>query len=186
MNSETSTSLKLRVLNLPKRELSTRFARAAGRVRSERQLFKKVYENEFGTPGGEPWRQQLIGDYEWTQHPDDVETLRLVSNVAAAQRVPVPFVSAAGAGMVGFDSWPDLVKPRDLAKIFEAQEYTKWRSFRDSEDARFVNLVLLANALARLPCMAPPPRRSTSSTSRKRHTTRPVPQSPCSMASIAG
>jgi type VI secretion system protein ImpC len=145
MNSETSTSLKLRVLNMPKRELSRDLQRAVEFDQS--QLFKKIYENEFGTPGGEPYGA-LIGDYEWTQHPDDIETLRLVSNVAAASFAP--FISAAGAGMFGFDSWPELAKPRDLAKIFETQDYTKWRSFRDSEDARFVNLVL-PRTLARLP-----------------------------------
>ncbi len=80
MNSETGTSLKLRVLNLPKRDLSRDLQRAVEFDQS--QLFKKIYENEFGTPGGEPYGA-LIGDYEWTQHPDDVETLRLVSNVAA-------------------------------------------------------------------------------------------------------
>ena len=145
MNSETSTSLKLRVLNLPKRELSRDLQRAVEFDQS--QLFKKIYENEFGTPGGEPYGA-LIGDYEWTKHPDDIETLRLVSNVAAAAFAP--FISAAGASMFGFDSWTELAKPRDLAKIFETQEYTKWRSFRDSEDARFVNLVM-PRTLARLP-----------------------------------
>jgi type VI secretion system protein ImpC len=145
MNSETSTSLKLRVLNLPKRELSRDLQRAVEFDQS--QLFKKIYENEFGTPGGEPYGA-LIGDYEWTQHPEDIETLRLVSNVAAAAFAP--FISAAGAGMFGFDSWPELAKPRDLAKIFETQDYTKWRSFRDSEDSRFVTLTL-PRTLARLP-----------------------------------
>jgi type VI secretion system protein ImpC len=145
MNSETGTALKLQVLNLPKRELSRDLQRAVEFDQS--QLFKKIYENEFGTPGGEPYGA-LIGDYEWTQHPDDIETLRLMSNVAAAAFAP--FISAAGAGMFGFDKWPDLAKPRDLAKIFETQDYTKWRSFRDSEDARFVNLVL-PRTLARLP-----------------------------------
>ncbi|HUD62053.1 MAG TPA: type VI secretion system contractile sheath large subunit [Acetobacteraceae bacterium] len=145
MNSETGTGMKLRVLNMPKRELSRDLQRAVEFDQS--QLFKKIYENEFGTPGGEPYGA-LIGDYEWTQHPDDIETLRLVSNVAAASFAP--FISAAGAGMFGFDSWPELAKPRDLAKIFETQDYTKWRSFRDSEDARFVNLVL-PRTLARLP-----------------------------------
>jgi type VI secretion system protein ImpC len=145
MNSETSTTLKLRVLNLPKRELSRDLQRAVEFDQS--QLFKKIYENEFGTPGGEPYGA-LIGDYEWTQHPDDIETLRLVSNVAAAAFAP--FISAAGAGMFGFDNWPELAKPRDLAKIFESQDYVKWRSFRDSEDSRFVSLVL-PRTLARLP-----------------------------------
>jgi type VI secretion system protein ImpC len=145
MNSETSTSLKLRVLNLPKRELGRDLQRAVEFDQS--QLFKKIYENEFGTPGGEPYGA-LIGDYEWTPHPDDVETLRLVSNVAAAAFAP--FISAAGSSMFGFDSWTELSKPRDLAKIFETQEYTKWRSYRDSEDSRFVSLVM-PRTLARLP-----------------------------------
>src|ERR1700749_3977012 len=145
MNSETGTSLKLRMLNVSKRELTRDLTKAVEFDQS--QLFKKIYENEFGTPGGEPYGA-LIGDYEWTQHPDDIETLRLVSNVAAAAFAP--FVSAAGAGMFGFDNWPELAKPRDLAKIFETQEYIKWRSFRDSEDSRFVTLTL-PRTLARLP-----------------------------------
>ena len=145
MNSETGTGLKIRVFNLPKRELGRDLQRAVEFDQS--QLFKKIYENEFGTPGGEPYGA-LIGDYEWTQHPDDIETLRLVSNVAAAAFAP--FISAAGPGMFGFDGWTELSKPRDLAKIFETADYAKWRSFRDSEDARFVSLVM-PRTLARLP-----------------------------------
>lgn len=145
MNSETSTNLKIRVLNIPKRELTRDLQRAVEFDQS--QLFKKIYENEFGTPGGEPYGA-LIGDYEWTQHPDDVETLRLVSNIAAGAFAP--FISAAGPGMFGFESYTELAKPRDLAKIFESADYTKWRSFRDSEDARFVSLVM-PRTLARAP-----------------------------------
>ncbi len=145
MNSETGASLKLRVLNITKRELNRDLTKAVEFDQS--QLFKKIYENEFGTPGGEPYGS-LIGDYEWTNHPDDVDTLRLVSNVAAASFAP--FVSAAGAQMFGFSDWTELSKPRDLAKIFETAEYTKWRSFRDSEDSRFVSLVL-PRVIARLP-----------------------------------
>ncbi|MFO1086854.1 MAG: type VI secretion system contractile sheath large subunit [Reyranellaceae bacterium] len=144
-NSETSTTLKLRVLNLPKRELNRDLTRAIEFDQS--QLFKKIYENEFGTPGGEPYGA-LIGDYEWTSHPDDIESLRLVSNIAAGAFAP--FISAASANMFGFDSWTELSKPRDLAKIFETAEYTKWRSFRDSEDSRFVNLVM-PRVIARVP-----------------------------------
>jgi type VI secretion system protein ImpC len=145
MNSETGTSLKIRVLNASKRELNRDLTRAVEFDQS--QLFKKIYENEFGTPGGEPYGA-LIGDYEWTAHPDDIETLRLVSNVAAGAFAP--FISAAGAKMFGFEEWTELSRPRDLAKIFETQEYTKWRSFRDSEDSRFVSLVL-PRVIARLP-----------------------------------
>jgi type VI secretion system protein ImpC len=144
-NSETGTSLKIRVLNASKRDLNRDLTRAVEFDQS--QLFKKIYENEFGTPGGEPYGA-LIGDYEWTAHPDDIETLRLVSNVAAGAFAP--FISGVGAGMFGFKDWTELSKPRDLAKIFESQEYTKWRSFRDSEDSRFVSLVL-PRVIARLP-----------------------------------
>ena len=145
MNSETGTSLKIRVLNMTKRELNRDLTKAVEFDQS--QLFKKIYENEFGTPGGEPYGA-LIGDYEWTNHPDDIESLRLVSNVAAASFAP--FISAAGAGMFGFDDWTELTKPRDLAKIFDTAEYTKWRGFRDTEDARFVSLVM-PRVLARVP-----------------------------------
>lgn len=144
-NSETGTSLKIKVLNISKRDLSRDLQRAVEFDQS--QLFKKIYENEFGTPGGEPYAA-LIGDYQWSQHPDDVETLRLISNVAAGAFAP--FISAAGPGMFGFDSFTELAKPRDLAKIFETSDYMKWRSFRDSEDARFVSLVM-PRTLARLP-----------------------------------
>jgi type VI secretion system protein ImpC len=145
MNSETGTSLKIRVLNASKRDLTRDLTRAVEFDQS--QLFKKIYENEFGTPGGEPYGT-FIGDYEWTNHPDDVETLRLISNVAAGAFAP--FVSAADAGMFGFENWTELSKPRDLAKIFDGQEYAKWRSFRDSEDSRFVSLVM-PRVIGRLP-----------------------------------
>jgi type VI secretion system protein ImpC len=145
MNSETSTNLKIRTLNISKRDLTRDLTRAVEFDQS--QLFKKIYENEFGTPGGEPYGS-LIGDYQWTQHPDDVETLRLISNVAAGAFAP--FISAAGPGMFGMEDWTEMTKPRDLAKIFESADYAKWRSFRDSEDARFVNLVM-PRTLARLP-----------------------------------
>jgi type VI secretion system protein ImpC len=145
MNSETGTSLKIRVLNASKRDLNRDLTRAVEFDQS--QLFKKIYENEFGSPGGEPYGA-LIGDYEWTNHPDDIDTLRLVSNVAAASFAP--FISAAGASMFGMESWTELSKPRDIAKIFDTQEYMKWRSYRDSEDSRFVSLVM-PRVIARLP-----------------------------------
>ncbi len=145
MNSETGTGLKIRVLNVTKRELNRDLTKAVEFDQSN--IFKKIYENEFGTPGGEPYGA-LIGDYEWSNHPDDIDTLRLMSNVAAGAFAP--FISAAGAQMFGFDDWTELSKPRDLAKIFETAEYAKWRSFRESEDARFVSLVM-PRVIARLP-----------------------------------
>jgi type VI secretion system protein ImpC len=145
MNSETGTNLKIRLMNVSKRELNRDLTRAVEFDQS--LLFRKVYENEFGTPGGEPYGA-LIGDYEWTNHPDDIESLRLISNVSAAAFAP--FISAAGAGMMGFEQWTELSRPRDLAKIFDTVEYLKWRGFRDSEDSRFVSLVM-PRVVARLP-----------------------------------
>src|SRR5690242_11796453 len=115
-NTETGASLKLRMLNVSKRELGRDLLRAAEFDQS--RVFKKIYENEFGTPGGEPYGA-LIGDYEWSAHPEDVETLRLISNVSAAAFAP--FISGTSAAMFGFSDWTDLSRPRDLAKIFESQ-----------------------------------------------------------------
>ncbi len=145
MNSETGTALKIRVLNASKRDLTRDLTKAVEFDQS--QLFKKIYENEFGTPGGEPYGA-LIGDYEWNNHPDDIETLRLMSNIAAGAFAP--FITAAGPGMFGFKDYTELSKPRDLAKIFDTVEYMKWRSFRDSEDSRFVNMVM-PRVISRLP-----------------------------------
>ena len=145
MNSETSTDLKLRVMNINKKELSKDLEKAVEFDQS--QIFKKIYESEFGTAGGEPYAA-LIGDFEFSGHPDDLDMLSNMSNVAAAGFCP--FISAADPKMFGFDSFTELSKPRDLEKIFDSAEYTKWRSFRDSEDSRFVTLTM-PRVLARLP-----------------------------------
>ena len=145
MNSETSTQLRLKVLNCSKRELFKDLDKAVEFDQS--QLFKKLYENEFGTPGGEPYGS-LIGDFEFTNHPEDVDLLNKVASVSAAAFCP--FISAASPSLFGFDDWTELTKPRDLEKIFDTVEYTKWRSFRDSEDSRFVTLTM-PRVLARLP-----------------------------------
>jgi len=145
MNSETSAMLKIKVLNVSKRELFNDVDKAVEFDQS--QIFKKLYENEFGTPGGEPYGA-LIGDYEFINHPEDIDLLGKMSNVAAAAFCP--FIAAADPKLMGFDSWQELTKPRDLEKIFQAIEYTKWKSFRDSEDSRFVSLVM-PRVLARMP-----------------------------------
>jgi type VI secretion system protein ImpC len=145
MNSETSVKLKLKVFNVSKRELFKDVDRAVEFDQS--QIFKKLYENEFGMPGGEPYGA-LIGDYEFTNHPEDVDLLSKMSNVAAAAFCP--FVAAASPSLFGFENFVDLAKPRDLEKIFDTVEYTKWKSYRDSEDSRFVTLAM-PRVLSRLP-----------------------------------
>jgi type VI secretion system protein ImpC len=145
MNSETGSSLKIRMINVSKRELFKDVSKAVEFDQS--QIFKKIYENEFGSPGGEPYGA-LIGDYEMTTHPEDIELLTKMSNVAAAAFAP--FIVSASSNIFGLESFTDLSKPRDLEKIFESIEYAKWRSFRDSEDARFVVLTM-PRVLSRLP-----------------------------------
>jgi len=145
MNSETGSGLKIRCINLPKKELQKDLSKAVEFDQS--QLFKKIYENEFGIPGGEPYGA-LVGDYEFTNHPEDIEMLSNVSNVAAAAFAP--FLSAASPELFGFSDFTELSKPRDMEKIFESVEHAKWRSFRESDDARFVTLAM-PRVLARLP-----------------------------------
>jgi len=145
MESETGTGLKIRLLNVSKKELFKDVDKAVEFDQS--QVFKKLYENEFGTPGGEPYGA-LIGDYEFENHPEDIELLSKMSNVAAAAFCP--FLSAASPKLFGLDTYTELAQPRDLAKIFDTPEYATWKSFRESEDARFVTLAM-PRVLARLP-----------------------------------
>jgi type VI secretion system protein ImpC len=145
MNSETSRTLKLKMLNVGKKDLSKDLSRAVEFDQS--QIFKKLYENEFGSPGGEPYGA-LVGDYQFSNHPDDIELLSNMSNVAAAAFCP--FLTASSPDFFGFDDWSELSKPRDLAKIFDSAEYVKWRSFRESDDSRFVTMAM-PRTLSRLP-----------------------------------
>ena len=143
--SETSTTLKLRLLNVSKKELLKDLEGAVDHDMSV--LFKKIYEEEYGTFGGNPY-SALIGDYYFGRHPQDMALLQRLSKVAAASHAP--FITAAGSSIFDMKSFTELGVPRDLSKIFESAELTTWRSFRDSEDSRYVSLVLPRYA-ARLP-----------------------------------
>ncbi|HMF56303.1 MAG TPA: type VI secretion system contractile sheath large subunit, partial [Pyrinomonadaceae bacterium] len=145
MNSETSTMLKIRVFNVSKKDLLKDLERAAEFDQSA--LFKKVYEEEFGTFGGSPYGA-LIGDYEFSNHPQDMALIEKISQVAAAANAP--FIGAASPQLFGWDNYQELTEVRDLAKIFDRTEFAKWRSFRESEDSRYVGLTL-PRTLARLP-----------------------------------
>jgi len=143
--SETSDKLKIRVLNVSKKDLLRDLRRAPEFDQSA--LFKKVYEDEYGMFGGAPFAA-LIGDYEFGKHPDDMELLEKVSNVAAAAHAP--FLTAAGADLLSMESFTELGNPRDLSKVFDTTEYAKWKSFRQSEDSRYVGLCV-PHILMRLP-----------------------------------
>ena len=143
--SETSPMLKIRVLNASKEDLRRDLERAVEFDQSA--LFKKVYEEEYGTFGGAPYAA-LIGDYEFSRTSPDVGLLEKISNVAAGAHAP--FMAAAAPDLLNLESFTDLTAPRDLSKIFESVDYAKWRSFRESEDSRYVGLCL-PHILMRLP-----------------------------------
>jgi type VI secretion system protein ImpC len=145
MSSETSPMLKIKVLNVSKDDLRKDLERATEFDQSA--MFKKIYEEEYGTFGGAPFGA-LVGDYEFGRHPQDVAMLEKVSNVAAAAHAP--FFAAAGPELFNLDSFADIGTPRDLAKIFDTVEYAKYKSFRESDDSRFVGLTL-PHTLMRLP-----------------------------------
>jgi type VI secretion system protein ImpC len=144
-NSETGVGLKIRALNVTKKELLRDIEKAPEFDQSA--LFKKVYEEEYGVFGGAPFGA-LIGDFEFGKHPEDMALLEGMSHVAA--QAHAPFLSAAATDLFNLDSFTSLDAPRDLAKIFDSSEYAKWKSFRQSEDSRYVALTL-PRTLARLP-----------------------------------
>lgn len=145
-NTETGTSLKLRVMHATMKELGDDLEKAVDFDQSV--LFKKLYEEEYGTFGGHPY-SVLLGDYEFTRSPEDVTLLTNLSNVAAAAHAP--FIAAAHPELFGLkDDFTGLDAPRDLSKIFESSEMIKWRSFRETEDSRYATLVL-PRVLMRLP-----------------------------------
>jgi type VI secretion system protein ImpC len=143
--SETGRLLKIKVMNVSKKDLLKDMERAPEFDQSA--LFKKVYEEEFGTFGGDPFGA-LVGDYEFGRHPQDVALLEKISNVAAAAHAP--FLTAASPALFNWDDFTEMAGPRDLTKIFETADYVKWRSFRESEDSRYVGLCL-PHILMRLP-----------------------------------
>jgi type VI secretion system protein ImpC len=135
--TETSEQLKIKVFNVNKKELLKDFQRATDFDQSA--LFKKVYEEEFGIFGGSPFGA-LIGDYEFGRTGPDIELLEKVSQVAAASHAP--FLTAANPEMLNLESFAELDKPRDIAKIFDSGEYARWKTFRATEDSRYVALTL--------------------------------------------
>ena len=143
--TETSPMLKINVLNVSKKELLKDLKKASEFDQSE--TFKKIHDPGFGTLGGEPYAA-LIGDYEFERHPGDIDVLEKMSNVAAAAHAP--FIAAASPELFNWQSFTELAGPRDLAKIFDNDAYIRWKSFRESEDSRYVALTL-PHILLRLP-----------------------------------
>jgi len=146
-NTETDEKLKIRVMNVSKKDAGRVLKKFKGTAWDQSPLFKKIYEEEYGTPGGAPYGC-LIGDYHFDHSPQDVEMLAGFSQIAAAAHTP--FLAAASPTLMNMETWQELGNPRDLTKIFQTPEYAAWRSLRASEDAKYLGLTM-PRTLARLP-----------------------------------
>ncbi|MDE2005788.1 MAG: type VI secretion system contractile sheath large subunit, partial [Rhodospirillales bacterium] len=146
-NTETDEFLKIRVMNISKKDLGRTLKKFRGTAWDQSPVFKQIYEQEYGQFGGEPYGV-LVGDYDFDHGPQDVQLLGDIAQVAAAAHTP--FISAAAPTVMGMDSWNELANPRDLTKIFGTPEYAAWRSLRESEDSRYIGLCM-PRFLSRLP-----------------------------------
>jgi type VI secretion system protein ImpC len=146
-NTETDEMLKIRVLNISKNELAKTLKKFKGTAWDQSPVFKKMYEEEFGQFGGQPYGS-IVADYYFDNSAPDVELLTSMAKVAAAAHAP--FISAAAPSVMLMESWQELSNPRDLTKIFQTPEHAAWRSFRESEDSRYVGLAM-PRFLARQP-----------------------------------
>jgi type VI secretion system protein ImpC len=146
-NTESDEMLKIRVMNISKKEMHKTLRKFKGTAWDQSPIFKKLYEEEFGQFGGEPYGT-LVADYHFDHSPPDVELLGEMAKVAAAAHAPL--ITGASPTLFQMDSWSELANPRDLTKIFQTPEYAAWRSLRESEDSKYVGLAM-PRFLGRLP-----------------------------------
>ena len=146
-NTETDETLKIKVMNISKKEMGRTLKKFRGTAWDQSPIFKRIYDEEYGQFGGEPFGL-LVGDYHFDHSPQDVQLLGDIAQIAAAAHAP--FITAAAPTVMQMESWTELANPRDLTKIFQTPEYAAWRSLRESEDARYLGLTM-PRFLARLP-----------------------------------
>ena len=146
-NTESDEHLKIRVMDISKQELGKTLKRFKGAAWDQSPLFKKVYEEEYGQFGGEPFGA-IVGDYHFDQSPPDVELLGEMAKIAASAHAP--FITGASPSLMQMESWQELANPRDLTKIFGTPEYAAWRSLRESDDSKYLGLCM-PRFLARTP-----------------------------------
>jgi type VI secretion system protein ImpC len=146
-NTETDEMLKIRVMNISKNELGKTLKKFKGTSWDQSPLFKKLYEEEFGQFGGEPFGC-LMGDYYFDHSPQDVDLLGQIAQISAASHAP--FITGLAPSTLQMDSWGELANPRDLTKIFSTPDYAAWRSLRDADDSKYLGLAM-PRFLSRLP-----------------------------------
>ena len=145
--TSTDALLKIRIIDIGKRELARTLRKFRGAAWDQSPVFRKIYEEEYGQFGGEPFGI-LVGDYGFNHHPEDVQLLQDMARIAAAAHAP--FLTGAAPSVMGMESWRELANPRDLTRIFQTPEYAAWRSMRTDEDTRYIGLCM-PHLLARLP-----------------------------------
>lgn len=146
-NTETDEQLKIRIYNINKKELSKTLRNNKGNKWDQSAIFKQIYSQEFGTPGGTPYGC-LVGDYQFDHSAPDVELLMGMAKIAAAAHAP--FLAASAPSLFNMSSWQELGNPSDLSKIFSTPDYAAWRSLRKSEDSKYLGLTM-PRFLSRLP-----------------------------------
>ena len=146
-NTETDEMLKIKVINISKKELGKTLKKFKGTSWDQSPLFKKIYEEEFGQFGGEPFGC-LMGDYYFDHSPQDVELLAQIAQISAASHAP--FITGVAPSTLQMDSWSELANPRDLTKIFSTPDYAAWRSLRESDDSKYIGMAM-PRFLSRLP-----------------------------------
>lgn len=151
LQADGARNIKIKMLDIQWAEVTRDIDKALDFDQS--QLFQKIYSDEYGHPGGEPYGA-LLGDYQIShrpskQHPyDDIATLEGLAQVASAAFAP--FVTGAAPELFGLDDFSTLGQPINLEAIFTQEEYIRWRALRDKSDSRFIGLTL-PRTLMRLP-----------------------------------
>jgi len=144
--SLTGPDLKIKLLDCRKKEL---YKDLEVDIESS-CTWQKLYSDDFDRLGGQPFGA-VVGDYEFGNNPEDIKLLEQVSHISAAAFCP--FLTSPSPDLLQLDSWDDLARvdrKGNLMDIFDGVEYAQWRSFRESEDSRYVCLTM-PRTLARLP-----------------------------------
>jgi type VI secretion system protein ImpC len=139
MNTSTGKDLKLRVMNIGKEECRRMFRQFRDAAWDQSPLFKKIYESEFGQLGGQPYGS-FVCDYSFDHSAPDLEVMKGLARIGSAAHAP--FIAGAAPTLLGMESWTELSNPRDLGKLFEATDYAAWRTFRNTEDSRYMALAM--------------------------------------------
>jgi len=146
-NSETDAQLKIKFMNVSKSEIYRNLRLYPGARWDQSPLFKRIYEQEFGQLGGQPYGT-IVCDYHFNHQAADVQLMRDLSKIAAAAHAPL--FAGADPVLMGMDSWNELMNPRDLSKLFDTPEYAAWKGLRDQPDSRYLGLCM-PRVLSRVP-----------------------------------